>query len=199
MIDNSDNWPPHYNIGQPNHIHALGMASAMYNQMELSLQLLLTAYSGLGNDTTQWLASNLSNNLRLELLKRCAEDREKNSATKDAILHFARCFDICAENRNFLMHSMVKTPTNEEILSLAKASRNNPKKFNEIDLELDDIRRVADEIASISSYGGQLYAYFLFTNFDQSHIPQHIREFASTLPGKPPLPDKLLKPSRPNP
>ena len=101
MSDDSDTWPlPAYEVGQPKHIHALGVVAARYNMLEFALECLMFDYIGMSSDTTQYLFANLSNNLRLDLLKRCVEDREADNDTKEAMLHFVSCFSVCAENRN---------------------------------------------------------------------------------------------------
>jgi hypothetical protein len=197
MPDDSDNWPaPRYDIGQPKHIHALGVAAVMYNQLEFSLFCLLMDYTGMSSETTQWLFANTNNNLRLELLKRSAPEKEYDAATLKHVLHFADCFDICAENRNILMHSMVQRADDDAVLNFAKSSRNNPTKVNRLHLRLGDIRRVADEIASSCTYGMRLHTFFIFRHAkrsDASKIPQDVLTWLSTLPDTLPLPNRLSK------
>ncbi len=201
MTDDSDNWPlPRYDIGQSKHIHALGVVATLYNQMEFSLFCLLMDYTKLSSETTQWLIANISNNLRLELLRRCVGENESDPTTKDHVHHYAACFDICTENRNFLMHSMSSKPNDNASLSFMKASRNDPKKVNHINLCLEDIRCVADDIANTMTFGGLLHIYFAFRDFPQSpEFSEEMRRTYSTLPKRPQLPSKLLKPNSPVP
>lgn len=201
MTDDSDIWPlPRFDIGQPKHMHALGIVAATYNQMEFSLFCLLLDYTGLSSETTQWLVANTSNNTRLELLRRCIDEKELDQQAREHAHHFSLCYDICAENRNFLMHSMTSKHSDNELLAFFKSSRNNPKKGNHINLRLEDLRNVAEALCNTWTFGMRLHAYYCFKRFPQSpDIPEEIWRDFSTLPKKPQLPSKLLRPHPPTP
>lgn len=175
----------------------------MYNHLEFALFCLTLDYAGLTNKTTQWLFANTSNNTRLDLLKRSVTEKEANPSVKDSVLHFADCFDICAENRNILMHSMVNKAEDAAILNFAKASRNDPSRVNTLNLRLEDIRRTADEIATVYSYGTRLHTYFITNNSTLTpefyKIPEDMQTWLRALPNKPALPSKLSKPNPPTP
>ena len=105
------------------------------------------------NTTCQYVFANTNNNMRQELLKRCLTEREPNEIIRDHVLHFIKCFGICAENRNFLMHSMAGKVSADDVLNFAKGTKNDPTKVNALNLKVDDVRRVAGEIAIIDGFG----------------------------------------------
>ena len=195
MADGPDIWPkPHYEVGQPKHVHALGVVAAQYNGLESSLLALLYDYTGLSAETTQWLFSHTSNNVRLELLKRCVNERESDPYMKNYVLHFADWFDVCSANRNVLMHSIVSV-TDEATLNFTKSSRNDPRKINAVDLSIEDIRRVADDITVAEGMGLRLHTRFISTKSGKpDNLAEDVWRFLSTLPKKPRVPSKLLKP-----
>jgi len=196
MPDDPDIWPlPAYEVGQPKHIHALGVASARYNMLEFALLCLMFDYCGMANETTQYLFANMSNSLRLQLLARCAEDREADAATKECVLHFVACFNICAENRNTLMHSQTKQ-SGDALLNFAKAARGDPSKTNTLNLRLEDIRKVADEINEAVEYGLRLHAYIMLRKHT-GIIPAPFDVLFGALPDKPRKPDSLMKQGSP--
>lgn len=197
MTDDPEVWPP-YEVGQPKHIHALGVIAAKYNGLEFSLFCLMMDYTGLSSETAQWLFANLSNNLRLDLLKRCVREKETEPVMKEYVLHFADCFDVCAENRNILMHSMVGKTNDAALLNFAKSSKNDPRKVNTLDLRLGDIRRVADAITIVDGMGLQLHSRFLARRSPKPpDLPDDLWAFVTSLPKKPPIPSKLLKQNPP--
>lgn len=200
-MTSSDNWPqPRYDIGQPKHIHALGVVAAMYNHLEFALFCLLLDYTGLGSQRTQWLFANTSNNLRLDLLKRSVSEGEGSPEVRDRMHHFADCYDLCAQNRNILMHSKIAKVDDAAVLKFSKASRNDPNKLNTLNLRLEDIRRTADDIATIYSYGINLHTNYIICNStltpDFFALPAETQARLRALPDKPRKPENL---SRPNP
>ena len=196
-MSDPDVWPlPAYDVGQPKHIHALGVAAARYNMLEFALLCLLLDYSGMHNGTTQYLFANLSNNLRVDLLKRCVADWEQDLPTKECILHFASCFNVCAENRNFLMHSTTSKASDETLLNFVKSSRNDPTRVNAIDLRLEDIRKVADDINDAVNLGLRLHAHIML-RANNEVIPPEFRALFVSLPDKPQLPSSLSQRNSP--
>jgi hypothetical protein len=199
MASNAYNWPPsHYTVGSEKHIHALGAVAALYNDVEFSLFCLFLVYSKLSNTLAKPLFENMSNAQRLDFLTRCIEENEQNDILKDHALYFINCFSICAENRNFLMHSTLQRSANPENIILTKASRDNPNKVNTLNANITTLRSVANEIMKIDDYAVSIYIYVYMnaqwikkriTNIKFNDIP-----FSPTLPKKPVLPNKLLKP-----
>src|SRR4029077_9238320 len=109
------------------------------------------------------------------------------------MLHFLSCFNVCAENRNILMHSMTKQ-ADDAILHFAKASRNDPTKINALNLRSEDIRAVADHVNAAVNYGLRLHAFLAIRMHGTEHVPPEFRILFLALPDRPEKPNSLSKP-----
>ena len=179
-------------------MHALGVVAANYNHLEFILKIIFYHYMGLEHQATDLVFAKLNNNRnRLDMLAECVETREKNSDAKDRALHFIRGFALCADNRNFLMHGRTDDPR-ENILVLVKASRNDPKKSNYLQLTVREIQAIADEIYAFDNFGLKLYIWLTAQNHGGMFLMPKGEVVAPTLPDKPALPKPLkLTDSRP--
>lgn len=181
-------------------MHALGVVAANYNHLEFVLQLMLWQFSGLESEVSAKLFSTLNNNRnRLDTLALLINSREKEERVKDLALHFLRGFDICAENRNFLMHGMVHNGTASLDLTLHKAARNDPSKINYLHLTVQAIRKIADEIHDFDSFGFDIAFWTSARLTGGKFITSNGGSIEPSLPEKPPLPDKLNLSDRPTP
>src|SRR5215216_95709 len=99
-------WDRRYHPSLYQHMHALGVVAAHYNHLEMVFQLLFWRYSGIASQPAARLFLRLNNNRnRLDTLQEWIEEKEFNAELKARGLHFVNAFEVCAENRNFLMHS----------------------------------------------------------------------------------------------
>jgi hypothetical protein len=140
----------------------------------------------------------MKNNFRLETLKATAIKQEKDFKVIDAVGTFVGAFNICALNRNILMHSVHDILQSEETaLKLLKSHRNDPLKQTKLLFDVPTLRQVADEIWSIDYYGLDI-CFYLQTR--SGAMPADDQFARSTLPEKP-APVKnlslLLDPSGP--
>src|SRR6185295_12213048 len=88
-----------YPASLKDHIHALGVVAANYNSLEMTFYSLFCEYFGI-SDNAAALFAQFKNNLRIDALRVVLAKYERDSAVTDAIQHFLRCFNICADNRN---------------------------------------------------------------------------------------------------
>jgi hypothetical protein len=185
----------YYGPGLADHMHALGVVAANYNSLEMLLYSLFCEYLG-RSDESALLFSQFKNNYRIDTLKAALKAYESDSAVAEAMQYFVKCFNICSDNRNLLMHSLVnEVDLNATELNLRKSSRSNPEKFTQLKFAVSPIRRVADDIWSVEYYGGDLFFYLLTRRGEMKPDEPHAR---TTLPEKPALPDNLsllLQPS----
>jgi hypothetical protein len=200
MIDKSlhDNWPqPDYFKGKKDHLHALGVVAALYNDLEFSLFSLFYMYSGLTRVVAQPLFENMSNSQRLDFLTRCVETSNIDDTSKELANHFIKCFSICAENRNFLMHSTINTNHELDIVIFSKASREDPNRLNSINADLATIRKVADIFNEIDNFGvGVFFSASQKLDWEGrviGAIQVNGAPFAPPSPQKPSLPSKLFQ------
>jgi hypothetical protein len=107
----------------------------------------------------------------------------------NAVLYFAQCFNICADNRNLLMHSIVGiVEVGDTILSLLKGAKSDPRDYRNLKFDAPTLRQTADEIWCLDQYGTDVLFYLLTRAGQMSKTELHAR---STLPEKPPPPNNL--------
>jgi hypothetical protein len=87
--------------------HALGILVINWNWCERAQEFLLRPYLAADPDTFDLVVGLLQNNSRDMLLAEMVQRHEKNDDVLTAIAHFRKCFSICLENRNILMHSVI--------------------------------------------------------------------------------------------
>lgn len=183
----TDPWPIDlFQLIPDQHAHALGFLVNHYNRAENRLFQLVDILLKNEAAARRTINHRLNNNDRLDLLRQLAEER--SSEERDHILHAVQCFDICAENRNILMHAMIEE-TGEAPESFAARKRHATKAGVEIrfDLPLETLRKAADQTAAIFYYLMALHLYLVMTH--PAFRPPPTRPPA--LPHKPQKPDKL--------
>jgi hypothetical protein len=113
---------------------------------------------------------------------------------QDRIEHFLSGFDICAENRNFLMHSLTRNAvgSNQLYLELEKSARSQPTRRNLVRLSVEDIRRIADEIDTYDHFGFNLVLWLL------ARLDGGVLKLGDGPEQRPPLPDKPALPAKLN-
>jgi len=87
---------------------------------------------------------------RIDLLRAFVRHNEEDKENRDAILYCVSCYDICTENRNILMHSTYFDTG--KAVKLVKRKKKTPHGELHFSVPLTDLRRLADEIASVFVY-----------------------------------------------
>jgi len=99
-------WPePHYFVGSPEFIHAIGVLSASYNLLEFRLRQFLELYTHLPHPTGTQVFISSNNQERLNLLRMCVAKSVHPLRVRNRVMRFADGYDACTQNRNILMHS----------------------------------------------------------------------------------------------
>jgi hypothetical protein len=157
-------WHANYHPSLRDHMHALGVAVANYNGLEYIFQTLFEYYTGFEYlAAAQQLFSHLgTNQKRIDVLRRLITYKErKNPDVIDGLEYFLEGFDICAENRNLLMHGRIFEGTTRTDLVLQKYARKDPTKLNYMHLTVSNIRKVADEFSGYETYGARVYLWLV--------------------------------------
>jgi hypothetical protein len=176
-------------------MHALGVVATNYNHLEFVFLLLFAHYMR-GYAAATVTFANLNNRYRKDVMQALLDDEERDPIIRDRLDHFLVGFDICAENRNFLMHSLTQNAgpslgtTAKLHLELGKRARSEPLRTNYARLSIENLRDIADEIDTYDNYGFNLLLWLMAR-------PAGGR---LTLPGSPervpPLPDKPAPPKK---
>jgi hypothetical protein len=192
-------WDRRYHPSLRDHMHALGVVAAHYNHLEQVFQLLFWRYSALDSTPALRLFQRLNNNRnRIDSLIEWIENKEYNAEMKERALHFVSGFEVCAENRNFLMHGLTQSPLSaSDSLVLAKAARRDPERHNFLHLRLQDIRQIANEIDNLWILGMRLYVWYRARSTGGTIILNG-KKISPTLPEIPPAPVKLIPQNHPS-
>lgn len=189
MSDVSASPWPEYHIGTTEHIHAVGVLIANWNQIETAyqafFQLIFPAHCGSGIRAFQLL----SNEQRVRLIR--DELIAKLSGNEaDWIDYFLKCANICYANRNVFAHAHAHPTPSEDKFRISKGTGRDNVGAQYL-FKLEDIRSMADEAHETFLFGIKTFAYFqsratiahsLAGGQDASWVPQM------------PLPQKLSLP-----
>jgi hypothetical protein len=133
------------------------------------------------------LFQQMRNNFRLDTLRCLVEAVEKDKEVREHISHYSYCYEICTDNRNALMHSMINdSPDSPPLLNLAKTARKDPMQQIYAQVSLQRLRDIADEIYYTEEFGTQLFHWV-----SRNH-PIKIPDF----PEPQLLPQKCARPNR---
>jgi hypothetical protein len=189
-------WNQKYHPGLKDHMHALGVISANFNDLEVSLFFLFYYYLNDPQSKAPGLIfGGLDNKKRINIIKSFAEGYESPGEIRDLVFRFVDGFDICSENRHSLMHSSVTGEINALIptpdLSLKKHSRSNFGSQTFANVDLKRLRKIADEIYAYDIFGFGIYIY-LQARRNGGKIILAGETKSPSLPVIIPLPDKLI-------
>jgi hypothetical protein len=149
---------PFYDSGPSEHVHALGVVSVNYNQLEWLLLTFHVHFLRADHSVTNLIFQKTPTNVRLQVLDQLAARTVTDPEIRDHIKHFIKGYKLCADNRNVLMHSqLLYGRESDEVFPATKFSKAG--KLASYELTLPDIRRVADEIFEWATYGGQTVSY----------------------------------------
>jgi hypothetical protein len=175
------------------HAQAIGVFTLRYNSLELGLYGYFRRYAPGDAATQALLFSMLHNSARAEFILAMAQAREKEPEAA-AIAHVIKCFNICCENRNLLLHATPMWWENDgEALTLAKLRRQEPHRMTIYDFSLEAIREAADSVDLTDCYSSAVQKGIVAREAWNALNPAPPPE----LPPQPPLPRKLDLSRRP--
>jgi hypothetical protein len=155
-----ETWPNYSLRSVDKHVHAIGILSANFNDLENQLLGFLILYDGAPEDVVSYLFEKVPTETRLVWLRGLADVREpRHPQLADCIKAFATAYKACADNRNLIVHSRINAYfAPEDALMLSKRGRSHGRESHR-DVSLEVIRRVADEIHSWSRFGSHVLAF----------------------------------------
>lgn len=124
------------------HAHAVGVLALYYNRLELGVFAFFQRYAPGGNEAQSVLFQSLHNQQRRDFIRAIAAARETPEDAAD-VSYAMRCFDICSENRNLIMHAAPMLDEGGDALTLWKLRREEPHMMTAYDFTLEDIRGAA--------------------------------------------------------
>lgn len=189
-----DSWQLRHYPQHRNHMQALGVIAANYNDLEGQFYRLF--YMTAGNiNVGKLVFAKLNNADRMAVAKKASETEPH--LFKPLFEHFIAGFGTAAENRNILMHSKAHSAWSLATLgvshlTLTKPIKANLDENNFVNLEVSDLRGIADDMANFSNFGWELFLWraALFTGGTIKWGDG--KTTTPTLPEKPPEPRRLV-------
>jgi hypothetical protein len=186
-------WPdPTWHIGQRDHLHALGVITSSFNQLEFVLLLFFIRYVVSEPKSGQKIFGLLSNYNIFDLIRDAINEKEADATAKEYSLHFLKGFEALEANRNFLAHShSILNNPEQPHLTFGKGSRNQPDVWSYAHMTLPDLRKIADEMRDFWLFGSRLDAWIIAIPNNGKIIWSDGQVSLQPLPDKPPLPERL--------
>lgn len=173
-------------IGSRDHLHAVGAFALYYNAAEMSLFGFFQRYAPGAPNVQAHLFGTMNNRQRIDFIKLMATDRE-GVEEASAIHHAASLFDICAENRNLVLHAIPGWEEEDGTLTFLKASAGKHGHLAVYAFTVDEIRAAARATAATEEYCMDLMRAVKARDGHNIFGPGGPPE----LPPRPPLPRKL--------
>jgi hypothetical protein len=208
LLEDGD-WPNyvHLDPALTDHMHALGILITRYNALEVSLFRIISHYlNDYETEAPAIIFARLNNHYRLDVVASHIK-REKDPAVKSRLVAFVAAYNTCTDNRNFLAHAQIQTTAKflpreislSEIhktllankITLSKASKSRPQGKNYTELEVSELRHMADDIKQTEDFGFELYVFMLARRFGGTLTLADGKKLTPALPETPPVPHKL--------
>ncbi|RWQ24223.1 hypothetical protein [Mesorhizobium sp.] len=155
-------------------MHAVGCITSWWARIERVFELLM--FFNCEYSQVAFLRSTLTNSQKIGLIRASTTLLEHSDPTRyEALSTFLLYANICAENRNFIAHSDIRTDGKAGTIRVEKRANQFGGKDYVFHVSVADLRRMAQEMADVAIFGGI--------------IPLGAR-FASPLPPVPPKPRK---------
>ena len=166
-------WPDHP-TAPLEHIHAIGVLSLNYNEMETQLLSLIQCYDTTSPPVASFLFEKVPTNVRIEWLKLIIPENIVSTPLHEAISSFIAAYSRCTDNRGLLVHSRVWAyRASDDVIITSKRARNSGEERS-YEFPLDVIRRVADEIQFWGRYCGILNAYINRSHLSRKRLPKGV-------------------------
>jgi hypothetical protein len=146
-------WPS-FATGPRDSIFALGVICVKFVELESIFQFVFETILGLDPDRDLGkIFAKLGTRPALELSQDCLRQMPRSDEVKDQVSHFLSAMKICADNRNFLMHSHMAWRFGDKTV-LFKKSKSGSDLY--LSIPLAQLRQVADEMDVYCTYGRML-------------------------------------------
>jgi len=190
----STSWPNYLPLPRED-IFAIGVIALSYGRLENMLQAMFAAVIHLNQFQTQALFHRMGNRPRLDALIDLLGKTTIPQEVKDLTIYFLDGFEVCADNRHFVMHSSsgglhVNRSDGTRGLILERYSRTGNKL--ECYVTLPQLKTIADEMHAFTIFGASLVTditnYATLLSHGQA---QDFQPLPSTSREKPPRPTTL--------
>jgi hypothetical protein len=148
-MSSSSEWP-NYTIGPRDSIFAMGVASTKFTELEVMLWFIFGTVFNLDMDGSTMIPAKIGNEATKDLIDRRLLKLGWGEPAKGHVEHFLEGFNICLENRNYLVHSGLAWTGSPSIVLLKTSKQGITQAAIPT---LDELRAVADDIQAYTEYG----------------------------------------------
>jgi len=198
--DTDDNWPsPEYEVGQHNHVHAIGVISLLTAQFERSIDGFHAHHWRDQNapyDLIDLYYYSLNEEKRLEAIRIAFERFERDPAVREAIENLVAYFKWCRDARNNLLHAEHYPASfggDPAFLYLIKRTGKQSSKSGYMKLSLAYLRSIAGKMRAGIIQSARISIYLRTRGFPREKIDRQLQAYASD---PLPAPMKVPKPLR---
>ncbi|MBB92322.1 MAG: hypothetical protein CMF68_15260 [Magnetovibrio sp.] len=151
-----DEWTLKYQPTFPvDQLHAIGIIGMSFAMAEKSIHRLTWLYSGLDFKIGSLHTFDISPGTMANKLRYLANQYEKNTNLRAAILYGIDCFEICQANRNRVSHFLPMGGDFNQILSQPNRGKEPTARVYEADV--GTLRKTADETFMTAGYLSRLH------------------------------------------
>jgi hypothetical protein len=181
--------PKLLNKKYPKIFYRIGAISLQWNTADYYLEQLLKSYMMFEDEWADIFLDTWGNEARGTVLNRIIKVSEPDPAFQDYALHITKVFEICRENRNFVVHGIVRKIEKDSFI-IERFSRRQQSRSDFL-ITLPILERVESSIIL-------LCAHLRFLMHNNAKVSDLLGK-RSPLPDKPPLPDRLTNTQKPIP
>lgn len=195
----SDDWPRGQHIVRcpSEHVHAIGMVALNFNLMEETVRRILVQQINVPPKAAEKIAGGMTNRERVDTLLAIIESDQHGDEVICVVRAALHAFDICTDNRNILMHSNhLYSDVASGVTSLFKRSRGDKSKGLIFDVNISDLREVADVTNDTINMLLDLWMYFETRLPLERRFPDDFMDVSTSPPS--PLPREIPKPRKLN-
>jgi hypothetical protein len=146
-------WPA-YETGPRESLHAIGVASTNYVELESVIQFMFGTLFGLRTDPARIVFAKIGFEAATQVMGQWLARLDWPQKAKDDVAYFLAGISVCNENRNYLSHSNLMWG---ESYSTTVAFRTTKQgKILGVGLKLAELRQVADDIHNYTGFGRTL-------------------------------------------
>jgi hypothetical protein len=189
MTASIEEWPP-YHVGTRDHLHAIGVIIASWNQVEVCYQAFIQQIYPHNMKSAVRVFQILNNEQRVRLIRdELISSLPQNQA--DLVAHFLTMANICYANRNALAHATPHNIAEDDKLRISQGTgKNNIGK--QYLFSLDALKEMADTTYDTFTFGISVFGMIQMSRAINDFLaqgkipPSHFR--IPSLPETPSLP-----------
>jgi len=203
-MEDEDTWPlPRYNPGSRDHLHALGVISITFANLQASIDSLYRQrgwIAGIPDEQLEADYFNLTEEDRVRATKALVRKLDKDLVFVKAVENVLDFYNWCRDCRNIIVHSERYPPAfggKQDELYMVKWTKAPPRKAQYVRFTVARLRSIADHIRAGVVQSAEINIYMRFRNTPPEDVPSPYKPYASKPPKPLKIPEKLKTSDKP--